>query len=147
MWMAITDPQNDWSWKVPVERMWSKPPSQAWPPITMPRQFLIISKDGGTTTPLGNLYQCLVTLRVKKCFLMLWQSLLCFIFVPIATGNVTGHHWKELALSSLHPLFRYVHTLIRFPWAFSSADWTVPDHSAFPDSRDSPALQCLCSPL
>jgi len=63
-------------------------------PRTMFRWLLSICKDGDSTTSLGNLCQCLATLTVKKCFLIFRQSLLCFIFVPIAFGPVTGHHWK-----------------------------------------------------
>ena len=36
-----------------------------------------MSKDGDSTTSLGKLCQCLVTLTVKKCFLMFIWHLLC----------------------------------------------------------------------
>ena len=39
-------------------------------PRTMTRQLLSISKDGDSTSSLGNLCQCLVTLIMKSCFLM-----------------------------------------------------------------------------
>lgn len=39
-----------------------------------------------------------------------------------ATGPspAAGHHWKSLGLSSLHPPFKYLYTLITPPWAFTS---------------------------
>jgi len=42
---------------------------------TVSRQVLNISREGESTTPLGSLFQCSVTLRVKKFFLMFrWNS-------------------------------------------------------------------------
>lgn len=70
----------------------------------MSRWLSNTSKDGEFKTLLGNLCLYLVTLTVKKCFLMFR---LCFSisvcsetqsvlqFVPIASCPVTGHHWKE----------------------------------------------------
>ena len=49
------------------------------------RGFLNVSKDGDSTASLGNLCQCLVTLAVKKHFLMLRKPPV-FQFVPIASG-------------------------------------------------------------
>lgn len=37
-----------------------------------------ICKEGGSTTPLGNLCQCYKNYTVKKCFLMFRDNLLCF---------------------------------------------------------------------
>ena len=44
----------------------------------------------------------------------------------------------SLAPSFLHPPFRYLCTLIRSPWAFSSPGWTVPALSASPHRRGAP---------
>lgn len=54
---------------------------------------------------------------VKTCLLMLGGNLL-FQFMPIASGLVTGHCWKEPALSHTPSLVQYLYTLIRSPWAF-----------------------------
>lgn len=60
-----------------------------------------------------------VTLTVKKYLLMFRQLLLCF-GLPIPSGLLTVQHWKEPGLSSLHPPFQFLYTLMRSPpWAFS----------------------------
>ncbi|KAK4828311.1 hypothetical protein QYF61_025323 [Mycteria americana] len=68
-----------------------------------------------STTSLGNLCQCSITLTVKKCFLMLRWNLLGFSMhpLPLVLPLVTTE--KSLALSSLLPLFSYLYTLIRSP--------------------------------
>lgn len=38
-----------------------------------------------------------------------------FQFVPKASGSGTGHYWKSLASSFLHPPFRHLYTSVRFP--------------------------------
>lgn len=38
-------------------------------------------------------------------------------------------------VSSLHPPFRYLHTVMRSPWTFSSPAWTTPPLSASPYRR------------
>ena len=58
----------------------------------------------------GNLLQCSVTLVVKKCFLMFRGNLLWFCPLPFVLSLGTTE--KSLALSSLHPPFRYLYTLI-----------------------------------
>jgi len=42
---------------------------------------LNISREGDSTTSLGSLFQCSVTLRVKKFFLMFRWNFLCFILL------------------------------------------------------------------
>ena len=101
-------------------------------PRTMSRWLLNISKDGGSTTSLSNLCQCLVTCTVKKCFPMFGGNLLCFSVCTLPLVLSLGTTEKGLALSSLHPRFRYFHTLMRSPWAFSSPGCTVPALSAVP---------------
>jgi len=67
---------------------------------TMSTRLLNISKDKDSTTPLGNLCQCLVILTVKKCFLMFTRNLLGFSLCPwplVLSLNTTE---KSLALSS-----------------------------------------------
>ena len=54
-----------------------------------------------------------------------WSVLLCsdgifhVSFLAVASCPVAGHHWEEPALSSLHPLIRYLKTFIRFLLSFS----------------------------
>lgn len=43
----------------------------------------------------------------------------CISFCPIAFCSLTEYHWKEHS-STVCSLFRWSHTLVRFPWSFSS---------------------------
>lgn len=76
----------------------------------MSRQLLNISRDGDSTTSLGKLCQCSVTPTVKKCFLPH-----VFQFVPLPLVLSLDISEKSLALSSFHPPFGYLHTLMRSP--------------------------------
>lgn len=51
-------------------------------PRTMSKWILNISKGEDSTTSLGNLLQCSITVTVKKCFLM-FEGLLCFSLCPL----------------------------------------------------------------
>ena len=63
---------------------------------TLSRWILNISREGDSTTSLGSLCQCSITLRVKKFFLTSVQLELPLLqFVPIAPCPVAEHHWKE----------------------------------------------------
>lgn len=62
---------------------------------------------------LGNLCQCLVIHRVKKCFLMYSQKLLCFSLCPLPLVLPLGTNEKGQDPLTLHPAFRYLHILIR----------------------------------
>ena len=61
----------------------------------MSRQLLTVSGAGDSTTSLGNLFQCSVTLHSEKLFPDVRTELPVFQFVPTASGPVPGHHWKE----------------------------------------------------
>jgi len=63
---------------------------------TWSRQVLNISREGDSTTSLGSLFQCSVTLRVKKFFLMFSWNLLCPL--PLVLSLDTTE--KSLAPSS-----------------------------------------------
>lgn len=76
--------------------------TQSHLPRTVSRHFYSISKD--LHNPLGNLGQCLVTLRVKKCFL--FRQNLCFSLCPLPWVLALGITEKSLTFSSLYPLFR-----------------------------------------
>ena len=47
------------------------------------RRVLNISREGDSTTSLGSLFQCSVTLRGKKFFLMFRSTCLCFSLCPL----------------------------------------------------------------
>ena len=72
---SLIESQNGQGGKGPLEGIWSKPCAQAGPLRTMSRRLLNISKDGDSTTSLGNLCQCSAPHTVKKCSLMFsWKS-------------------------------------------------------------------------
>ena len=77
--------------------------------------FLNIFKDGDSTTPLDNLCQCSVSLTAKQCFLIFRWSHLCFSVCPLPLVLLLDTTEKSLAPSSLHPPFRRLCTLMRFP--------------------------------
>lgn len=75
-------------------------------PMTMSSWFFSTSKEGDSTTSMGNLCQCSVIFTVKKCFFMFRRNLLHFSLcplptdenVPIANGDGQIHHqslWKD----------------------------------------------------
>ena len=66
-------------------------------PRTMSRQLLSISKDGDSTTSLGNLSQGSATLTVTKRFWMFRGDLLCFSVCPLPLTTTE----KSLALTTL----------------------------------------------
>jgi len=56
------------------------------------RQFFNISTEGDSTSSVGSLYQCSVTLRVRKHFLTFRGNLLCFCLCPLPLTC----HWAPL---------------------------------------------------
>ena len=54
---------------------------------TLSRRVLNTSREGDTTTSLGSLFQCSITLRVKKFFLMFRWNFLCFSLCPFSEGH------------------------------------------------------------
>lgn len=79
--------------------------------VQMSRQHLNISKDGDTTTSLGNLLQSVLGPSDKKCFLLFTGNILCFtLLVPTAPCSVIKHHWKEpgcIFFCALHSDYLY----------------------------------------
>lgn len=75
------------------------------------RAILNAPKDTDSTTFLDDVCQCMVTLAVKKCFLMLRQCLLCsrLCLLPLILSLSTSE--KSLALSSLLLPLRYFYIL------------------------------------
>jgi len=72
------------------------------------RWVLNISREGDSTTSLGSLFQCSVTLRVKKFLLMFRWNFLCFSLCPLPLVLSLGTTEKSLAPSSWHPPRRYL---------------------------------------
>ena len=125
----MRESQNCGDWKAPLEVIWSNPlcsirATQA----TLHRMgslsiwLLNISIDGDSTTLLGNLCQCLVTLTVKTVFPDVQREPPVFQFTPIASGPVTGHHREKpgsvFCAFSFHAL-----TDIDTQWATLSSWW------------------------
>ena len=132
-------------WRKSYPKPWA---TQSLFPRTMSRWFLNISKDWGSTASLGNLCGYLVPFMwvcgtVKKCFLMFRGNLLCFSLCPLPLILPLDTTGKSLALPTLQHPFRYLSTLVRSPWAFSSPGWTVPTLSTFPQRRDGSVLSQL----
>ena len=134
LWGSLIHSQNHKMAEVGRDLWRSLCPSQL--PRTASRWPLNISEDGDSTTSLGNLCQCLITLTGKKCFLMFRGNLLCFCLCPLLLVMSLGTTGRSLALSAMYPPFRYI--CWDPPWAFSSPCWTIPALSTFPHGRDAP---------
>jgi len=67
---------------------------------TTSRWVLNISREGESTTPLGNLFQGSITLKVKKFFLVFRRNFLGFILCPLPLVLSLGTTEKGLAPSS-----------------------------------------------
>jgi len=61
-------------------------------PRTLSSYLLDISRDQDSAASPGNLFQCSVTLRVKKVFPDVQREPPVFQAAPITSGSVTGHH-------------------------------------------------------
>ena len=69
----------------PTRLQWTRTPTAQW----SPRLTLDVSRDGASTTSLGNLCQCLTTLIIKysvypiyTSFLLVWNHFLSLSFPP-----------------------------------------------------------------
>lgn len=100
-------------WRPPCP--WSSKATQNWLPRTISKSLLRISKEGDHTTSLGNLCQYSVTYTALKCFLIFGRNFLCSSLCPLPLVLSLGTTEKSLALSSLHPPFRYLSKVIRSP--------------------------------
>ena len=58
---------------------------------TLSRRVLNISREGDSTTPLGSLFQCSITLRGKKFFLIFSWNFLCFSLYPLLSFFPSYH--------------------------------------------------------
>ena len=75
---------------------------------TLSWRVLNISREGDSTAPLGSLFQCSVTLRGKKFFLMFRRNFLWPSLCPLPLVLSLDTTEKSLAPSSWHPPFRFV---------------------------------------
>lgn len=119
---TVTESQNGWVWKGTLEVCLSHFPVQtglatSWSPGLCPDGFWI-----SKLTSLGHCCPCLVTLIIKKCFLMLRQNILCFSLCLLPLVLPLGTTEKRLAQSSLDYPFRYLCTMMRLSQAFSSPE-------------------------
>ena len=114
-----------YQWEGPLESNESKPCSgrvtHSKSPRTVSSWVLSISKDGDSTSPLVNLFQCSTTLTVKKVFFLCLNRISC---VSVGAHCLWSCHWAPLRRAWLHSLYsfpiRYLNTLIRSRSAFSS---------------------------
>ena len=75
------------------------PPAKAGSPKAgctgpCPSGFSVSLREGDSTTPLGSLFWCSVTLNVKNFFPHVQMELPMLQFVPVAPCPVAGQHWK-----------------------------------------------------
>ena len=75
---------------------------------TLSKQVLNTSRVGDSANSLGSLFQCSVTLRVKKFFLMFRRNFIFFSLCPLSLVLSLGTTEKSLAPSSWHPPLRYL---------------------------------------
>ena len=71
------------------------------------RQILNISREGDSTTSLGSLFQCSVTLRGKKFFLLFRRNFLCLSLCPlplVLQGLPTSRKLPPSQLDPVQPL-------------------------------------------
>ena len=67
-----------------------QPPCQSRLHRTLSRRVLNISREGDSTAFLGSLFQCSITLRVTKLFLMFSWNFLCFslCLLPLTSKSI-----------------------------------------------------------
>jgi len=109
---VLSKPHDGMIWDLEIPQ--SNPPLEQVPYSRLHRKasswVLNISREGDSTSSLGSLFQCSVTLKVKKFFLLLrWNSLyshLCPLPLVLSLGTVEN----SLAhLLDIHPLDIYKH--------------------------------------
>lgn len=84
----------------------------------MSSQLLSIFTDRDSTISLGDLFQCLTTVTVKKvgsCVKMEFCILISASWHP-----VTKHQWKKPSSLFFIPSHQVLLTWVRFPWTISS---------------------------
>ncbi|NXN56925.1 ARMC4 protein, partial [Rynchops niger] len=102
------------------------------------RRVLKISREGDSTTSLGSLFQCSVTLTVKKFFRVFERNFLCSNLCPLPLVLSLGTIEKSLAPSSFSPPFRYLNAIsINSPVIYSwvSKSGTADSHQGLVRNR------------
>lgn len=141
--LGFTESQKGYSWKGPLEVIWSSLPALAESPPhrlllkIVFRWFFNISKAGDSTTSLRYLFQYLSSQAVKKC-LMMFRGNLCVSVYAQCPLAAYGTHWKDTG--SFFAFFEHLHTMVKSPWSSCSSGWIVLDLSAFPPVGGSLAL-------
>jgi len=99
--------QNSWGWKGPLKVIYFNPPTMSrdiYHYIRLLRALsnltLNVSRDGASTTSLGNPFQCFNTLMVKNLFLISTLNLPSFSLKPVALVLS-----QQALLKSLSPSF------------------------------------------
>jgi len=72
-------------------------------PRTLPRWVLNISREGESTTPLGNLCQCSVTLKVTRFFLVFRWNFSCFSLCLLPLFLLLNDNVPQTQEQSHHP--------------------------------------------
>ena len=112
----ITESQNGRGWKGPlVQPSCQSRVTYSRLHRTFSRRVLNISREKDSTIPLGSPFQCSVTLRGKKFFLMFSWNFLCFNLCPLPLVLSLGTTGKSLAPSSWPPPCRYLEAFLRSP--------------------------------
>lgn len=87
---------------------------------------------------MGNLFQCLITLTIKKNLLLLklllhWNRI---SYIPACTHCLLPWHWVWLKKAWLHlfclPHQIFIYILVRSLWAFTYPGWAVSSSFNFP---------------
>ena len=139
LWLEVTSGDDL------VQPSCSSGATQSQLPRIVPRQLLEISKDGDSTASLGKLCQCLVTLTLKKCFLMFRGNLLCFSLCPLPLVLALGSHQKEPGSVLFSPSFQVFMYIDKIPLTLP---FSMLNRSSFtpPHRRDAPAPSWLLWP-
>lgn len=112
----VTDSQNDWDGKRPMEITWSnslfkKSPLEHTTKDCVQTAFEFLQRRrfhnfSGQLVPI---------LTVTYVFPYVQSELPVFQFVTVASHPIAGHHWEEPGLVLLTPFFIYLHLIIRCP--------------------------------
>lgn len=111
-------------------------------PRTVSQWVLKVSKEGGSTTSLGNLCHCSPT-HWKK-FADVQEQPLLFQLMPIASCLGTEHLWKETYCVTIVPFCHLSVYINEVLWASSSLCWRVAACPPFLVGEIPQSLKHLC---
>lgn len=131
VWLICRDTRRDSGWAPDKPKSqnhgitdWLKLEGTSWGHLVQPpssrrlpriRWLLKISKENNTTASLGNLYLCSVTHRLKKNFLIIRETILCFNLCPLPLVLLLGTTGKSLGSLLFAASLQYLYTLMEFP--------------------------------